>query len=325
MKGIKSIQRILILSVVFILLNTAGVAAQFISDDSVLTFESPNDSIDLSSAYFDYTDSTGIYFFYDVDTVTSSILTLSYDSISKAYGGAWSNEVLFLFDKDFDPSTMEDSIRVVLQDSTHKFVMPVPGTLNSPFGWRKWQYHYGDDLSLKTGDTVRSAFDGVVRIAKWGWGYGNCIIIRHLNGLETLYGHLSATKVVANQEVKAGDLIGLGGCTGRCYGAHLHFEIRYLGVPINPEYMVDIEGKKLKKDTIYLSKKSFQYITDTKKTATVATTTTYTGTGAWYTIKSGDTLSKIARYYGTTVSTICTLNGISATSILRIGQTLKIK
>ena len=138
---------------------------------------------------------------------------------------------------------MDDSIRIILEDNVgHCYSPPRIGRINSEFGWRRWQFHYGLDIGLNKGDTVRSAFDGVIRISKWGWGYGNVIVIRHTNGLETLYGHLSASKVVPNQFVKAGDVIGLGGSTGRSTGPHLHFEIRYLGVPINPNNFINTKN-----------------------------------------------------------------------------------
>jgi hypothetical protein len=302
---------------------------QNINDDTLNVFESPNDSLDLMSPYFDYTDSTGIYFFTSSDTVPNPMLTLSYDTLVQANGGAWSNELLFLYEKDFDPSIMEDSIRIVLQDTLgHYFHIPFPGIPSSGFGWRWRRYHYGVDINAHYYDTVRCAFDGVVRIAKYGWGYGNCVVVRHQNGLETLYGHNSVLKVVANQEVKAGDVLALAGCTGWCYGPHVHFEIRYLGIAIDPASLVDFANQKLWKDTIYLSKKDFQYLTKMKVTATIANSTNaYTGTGtvSYYTIKSGDTLSKIARYYGTTVNAICLLNGIKSTSILTIGKTIRVK
>lgn len=307
------------------------VFSQFINDDSSLIYESPNDSLDLTSKYFDATDSAGIYFFTGIDSVNYPILTLSYDSITKAYGGSWSNEVLFLYDTDFDPSKMEDSIRVVLQDDKgHCYYQPFPGYVSSGFGWRWRQYHYGVDINLHYGDTIRCAFDGVVRIAKYGWGYGNCVVVRHMNGIETLYGHMSVLKVVPNQVVKAGDILGLGGCTGKCYGPHLHFEIRYLGIAIDPTSLIDFQNYYVLKDTIYLSKKDFQYLNNFKKISTVGATyntgtTPYTGGATYYTVKSGDTLSKIARCYGTTVSAICALNGIYSGSILSIGKTLRVK
>ncbi|HNW98385.1 MAG TPA: peptidoglycan DD-metalloendopeptidase family protein [Bacteroidales bacterium] len=301
--------------------NTFTTFAQYINDDSLNIYESPNDSIDLTSEYF--TDSTGIYFFFDNDSITDNI-ALSYDSISKAYGGSWSNnDALFLYDKDFNPAIMNDSIKVILQDNEgHCYYEPVPGFITSNFGWRRWQYHYGVDLSLHTGDTVRCAFDGVVRISKWGGGYGNCVVIRHNNGLETLYGHLYKSKVVPNQVLKAGDIIGLGGSTGRSTGPHLHFEIRYLGIAINPNSLIDFKNQTLWNDTAFLTKKSFQYISTYKKGSYASK---YTGPGVYYSIKSGDSLSRIAVRYGTSVNAICKLNGIKSTTLLKIGRTIRVK
>lgn len=319
--------------VLLMLLSLSGFS-QSGDDDSLMIYESPNDSLDLTSRYFNATDSTGIYFFTGIDSASYPILTLSYDSITKAYGGSWSNEILFLYDSDFDPSKMVDSIRVVLQDDKgHCYYPPFPGVVSSGFGWRWRQYHYGMDINLHYGDTVRCAFDGVVRIAKWGWGYGNCVVVRHMNGLETLYGHMSSLKVVPNQVVKSGDVLGLGGCTGKCYGPHVHFEIRYLGIAIDPASLIDFQNEVVIKDTVYISKRTFQYLTNMKKVSSSVTSytgvntgsTTYSGSAVYYTVKSGDTLSKIARYYGTTVNAICALNGIYSGSILSIGKTLRVK
>ncbi|MBF0976287.1 MAG: M23 family metallopeptidase, partial [Bacteroidetes bacterium] len=99
---------------------------------------------------------------------------------------------------------------------------------------RRRRYHYGTDIGLKVGDSIVSVFDGTVRIVSYdAHGYGNYIVVRHNNGLESLYAHLSQTIAVENQKVKAGELIGLGGNTGRSTGPHLHFEFRFLGNPFN--------------------------------------------------------------------------------------------
>jgi len=283
--------------------------------DSVFVYESESDSMNIISGYFDVYDSLDLFFF----EADSSIASFAYipDSLTKSNGGGWSNDILFLFNKDFDPTKMEDSIKIILQDNEgHCFYPPRNGIVTSNFGWRRWQFHYGMDIDLNRGDTVRSAFDGVIRISKWGWGYGNVIVVRHLNGLETLYGHLSSSKVVVNQGVKAGDIIGLGGSTGRSTGPHLHFEIRYLGVPINPNTLIDFSNYTILKDTVYLTKRNFQYFSDVKKIA---------GNSKYYKIKKGDTLSKIALYYGTNVNAICRLNGIRATTILNIGRTIRVR
>jgi len=303
---------------VFVFLFSVSVPDTFAQqqDDTINVFESLNDSMNLSSAFFDVSDSMGIFFF-NIDSAAVSSMTYPSDSLTKAYGGDWSNEVLFFFNKDFDPSKMEDSIKIALQDNEgHCFYMPRQGILTSNFGWRRWQFHYGVDIDLNKGDTVRCAFDGVVRISKWGWGYGNVIVVRHLNGLETLYGHLSASKVVPNQPVKAGEMLGLGGSTGRSTGPHLHFEIRYQGAPLNPNSLIDITNGIVWKDTAYISKKSFRYVSDIKKVA---------GSAKYYTIKSGDSLSKIALKSGSNVSIICKLNGIKPTTILKVGRTIRVR
>ena len=286
------------------------------SGDTIIVFESLSDSMNLSSAYFDVSDSLGIFFFAPDSLVLTNDIIASPDSLAKAYGGDWSNEILFLFNKDYDPSKMEDSVRIVLQNNEGNcFNIPIQDIITSAFGWRRYQFHYGVDVELDRGDTIRCAFDGVVRISKWGWGYGNVVVVRHVNGLETLYGHLSASKVKANQSVKAGEMLGLGGSTGRSTGPHLHFETRYQGIPLNPEFLIDFKNYTVWKDTVYLTKKSFQYVSNIKKA---------TKNARYYTIRSGDTLSKIALKAGTTVSNLCRLNGLKSTSILRIGRTIRI-
>jgi LysM repeat protein len=294
----------------------ASMAQALPDDDTLNVFESHNDSLNITVGFYDTFDSLGSLFF-SPDSLPSAAVAYSSDSLTKAYGGDWSNDQLFLFDKDFDPSKMDDSIQVILQDEDgHCYFQPWSGVMTSNFGWRRWQFHYGVDLGLHTGDTVRCAFDGVVRVTKWGWGFGNVIVVRHTNGLETLYGHLSASKVKPNQKVKAGDMLGLGGSTGRSTGPHLHFEIRYKGAPINPNSLVDFKTFSVWKDTAYISKRSFHYVTDIKKVA---------GTANYYYIRSGDTLGGIAARYGTSVSALCRLNGISATTILRIGRAIRVR
>ncbi len=125
------------------------------------------------------------------------------------------------------------------------FVVPVKGRLTSPFGYRPrfGRIHKGVDLNLHVGDTVRSAFDGRIRITKYeGKGYGYYVVVRHDNGLETVYGHLSRFLVKPNQFVKAGEPIALGGNTGHSTGPHLHFETRFMGLAINPEAIIDFEN-----------------------------------------------------------------------------------
>ncbi|MCX6229903.1 MAG: peptidoglycan DD-metalloendopeptidase family protein [Bacteroidetes bacterium] len=143
------------------------------------------------------------------------------------------------------------------KEADNKFVFPCNGKIISPFGYRGRRIHAGTDIKLNLNDDVYAAFDGVVRMAKRYSGYGNFVVIRHKNGLETCYGHLNKIKVKVNQEVKAGDIIGLGGRTGRASTTHLHFETRFLGDAFNSAKLVDYTSNTLKLDTLVIDKNTF--------------------------------------------------------------------
>lgn len=141
------------------------------------------------------------------------------------------------------------------------FCAPVRGEVTSPYGWRPQfgRMHRGTDLRLSVGDTVRAAFDGKVRLTKYeARGYGYYVVIRHDNGLETVYGHLSRHLCKPNQRVKAGDPIALGGNTGRSTGPHLHFETRYLGLAVNPEAIIDFSNFTTHKDVFAFNKATYE-------------------------------------------------------------------
>ena len=199
------------------------------------------------------------------------------------------------------------------------FHMPTPSTkITSPFGPRWRRMHNGLDLKVNIGDTIVVAFDGKVRIVKYERrGYGKYVVIRHDNGLETVYGHLSKQLVEENQLVKAGEVIGLGGNTGRSTGSHLHFETRFLGIAINPIYMFDFPKQDIVADTYTFRK------TKGVKRAGSHDTQAADGTIRYHKVKSGDTLSRIAKLRGVSVSTLCKLNRIKPTTTLRIGQVLR--
>ena len=199
------------------------------------------------------------------------------------------------------------------------FHMPTPSTkITSPFGPRWRRMHNGLDLKVNIGDTIVAAFDGKVRIVKYERrGYGKYVVIRHDNGLETVYGHLSKQLVEENQLVKAGEVIGLGGNTGRSTGSHLHFETRFLGIAINPVYMFEFPKQDIVADTYTFRK--------TKGVKRAGSHDTQVADGAirYHKVKSGDTLSRIAKLRGVSVSTLCKLNRIKPTTTLRIGQVLR--
>lgn len=217
-----------------------------------------------------------------------------------------------------DPSTISEPIMLELP----RFSWPTPTTArpSSHFGPRRRRFHYGLDLALPTGEPIYAAFDGVVRISKRNRSYGNLVIIHHANGLETYYAHMSKRNVAAGDHVKSGDVIGLCGNTGRSFGSHLHFEIRYMGNAMNPEDVLDCSTHDLLSRTLTLSSNSVRKVAKGGKGGGTSTASS----GGWYRVRHGDTLEKIARRNGTTVRRLCQLNGISHNKTLHPGDRLKV-
>jgi murein DD-endopeptidase MepM/ murein hydrolase activator NlpD len=224
----------------------------------------------------------------------------------------WNTEAIF--DRENTAPFTHDTLCLDLSVTGDDFAMPCLGHLTSPFGPRRGRMHYGLDLKLRTGDPVVCAFPGVVRISRYNRSFGHVVVVRHHNGLETLYAHLSKRKVEPGHIVEAGDTLGLGGNTGRSHGSHLHFEVRFLDQPIDPSLIVDVENGQLKARTFEINKGTFASIAAAKATA---------GSRKYHAVRNGDTLSAVARRYGTSVPVLCKLNGISQRSVLRIGQRLR--
>ncbi len=220
----------------------------------------------------------------------------------------------------FDISLLnETSIIPLCSESSCGYVHPFLGDVTSNFGPRKRRFHYGIDIDLETGDYVGAAFDGKVRIVKKSQSYGNVVVIRHNNGLETFYAHLSKINVETGQNVFAGDIVGLGGNTGRSRGSHLHFEVRYMGQPINPNSIISFDERKLISNAFTLNKKTFSYVEEANKLAKKSK-----GKNRIHVVKKGDTLFALAKKYGTTVQVLCKKNRIKSTGTLRNGQKIKI-
>lgn len=244
------------------------------------------------------------------------------------YSGIWNNRYVNAYRSI---ENIPDTFTVNLAN----FTMPTMGYITSNFGPRRRRMHYGIDLKVQTGDTIYAAFDGKVRVKQYERrGYGYYLALRHPNGLETVYGHLSKFLVEEDDVVKSGDPIALGGNTGRSTGSHLHFEIRFLGNPINPIKIVDFENKVCHKDTYLVTADSYSRSSKGVNVNTLASTTTRSkanvknkyasGNVNYHRIKSGDTLGAIARKYGTTVSKICSLNSITTKTTLRLGKSLRV-
>ncbi len=228
----------------------------------------------------------------------------------------WNNE----FVQAYKDAVVPESYTVDLRG----FCMPTDHTkITDVFGYRprRRRAHYGLDVKVYVGDTIRAAFSGKVRIVKnqGRQGYGKFIVIRHDNGLETVYGHLSKQLVKTDQLVKAGEPIGLGGNSGRSTGSHLHFETRFLGIAIDPALMFDFEKQDVVGDsyTIYPKNSGGRKATGKDNKAQLAE-------GQYHKIKRGDTLSKIAAKYGVSVNKLCQLNHITTKSVLRIGSVLRL-
>lgn len=243
----------------------------------------------------------------------------------------WDSEMIHAF-KGEPLTSLPDSIDVRLTDETHGYHSPYKGKVISGFKWRGRHAHNGVDLPLHVGDTIRAAFDGIVRYAgvpSETGGYGNLLVIRHDNGLETYYGHLSAKLVQTDETVSAGEVIGLGGSTGHSTGPHLHFETRYHGKPFDPERIFDFEKGTVRDSVLLLRKEYFNlnshYNNGNETSGATAKPAKPSRPNVYYKVRSGDNLSKIARKYGTTVNAICKLNGIKSTSTLRPGQRLLIR
>lgn len=197
----------------------------------------------------------------------------------------------------------------------------------SDYGWRHKRMHRGVDLGYPVGTPVAAAWDGIVRISKGNntGGYGNLVVIRHNNGLETYYAHLSRRLVNPGQIVKAGDIIGLGGNTGRSYGAHLHFEVRYLGLDINPNKLIDFDNFKTKFDTMYVEGYSVSTPNPPSEEQKQAVAAQKPQTSAvYYKVRKGDNLGKIAAKYHTSVSKIKKLNHLRS-DFIRDGQRLRVR
>ena len=224
------------------------------------------------------------------------------------------------------------------------FCMPTTSkVITSNFGRRWGRMHKGIDVKVYIGDTIRSAFSGKVRIVKYeANGYGNYVVIRHYNGLETIYGHMSKHLVKENQIVKAGEPIGLGGNTGRSTGSHLHFETRLCGVALNPALMFDFRNQDVTGDTYMFHRDTYEnesvlankargksagddeaVAQETSSSKSRKQSSASSSDIRYHKVKRGETLSSIAKKRGTTIDKLCKLNHISKRMRIRPGQILR--
>jgi murein DD-endopeptidase MepM/ murein hydrolase activator NlpD len=242
---------------------------------------------------------------------------------------------------------LPDETKIDLRD----FCMPTPSrVITSNFGARWGRQHKGLDIKVYIGDTIRAAFSGKVRVVRnegLRKGYGMYIVIRHYNGLETYYGHLSKWLVKENQEVRAGDPIALGGSTGRSTGSHLHFETRLCGVALNPALMFDFRNQDVTGDFYTFKRSTYAHESaiatslrganstmnnggrfetdedDDSEMAIAAPEASFAPEVHFHKVKKGESLQSIARKRGMTIDALCKLNHIGKNIRLMPGQILK--
>ena len=247
------------------------------------------------------------------------------------------------------PDALPDQFSIWIVDSLDSYCCPYKATPRSLFGYRHGRRHQGIDLPLSTGTPIAAAFDGKVRISDYVSGYGNLVVLRHANGLETFYAHLSEAKVRSGDWVSAGDIIGLGGSTGRSTGPHLHFETRYRGAAFDPSWLIDFQTGTLRhrllkvrnwyfnpnqryvqnvddEDEIFRTDEEDRLLAEEQaKKEAAARAAAEAAAMRYHTVRSGDTLSAIARKYKTSVREICRLNGIKETTVLQVGRRLRVR
>lgn len=279
----------------------------------------------------------------------------------EVYTQHWDTTQVFAY-KSIELADLPPVIDLKLITSLDDFHYPIKGCVFSKYGPRGRRNHNGVDIPLKTGDPIYSVFDGRVRYARFNsGGFGNLIIVRHANGLETWYAHLSRNNVRAGDYVKSGQIIGYGGSTGRSRGPHLHFEMRYCDQTFDPEFIVDFESGNIRYQTFALEKSFFSIrsratdqleedddfenyafaasgegedptseeiiarLESNKGKSSSAKTAQSSGDAVYHKIVQNDYLGKLARRYGVTVGQICRLNNITENTTLKLGKTLRIK
>lgn len=227
-----------------------------------------------------------------------------------------------------DGRQLRDTVRLRLVDPARGRVatMPMAKTpTSSAFGPRWGRWHYGQDIDCETGDSVLAPFDGVVRVQLWdGYGYGNYIVLRHYNGLETLYGHLSKALVKPGDFVVAGQLIGWAGSTGRSTGSHLHYETRYEGNPFDPSTIYSFPEGRLSREELDITANLFDYFHRAQRYARPGQVRAGRNV-AYHKVRQGDILGKISRKYHVSIAQLCRLNHITTKTTLRLGRNLRIR
>ena len=200
-----------------------------------------------------------------------------------------------------------------------KFAFPTQNKIISRFGPRHGRMHKGTDIRSANGDTIFAAYDGMVIRSRYGYGFGNLIVIQHPNNITTYYAHLSRYLEKSGCRVKKGEPVGLAGSTGRATGSHLHFEIRENGHAYDPELVYDFKSVEIREDV-----ESVNNLAQLQRRLIPKGYSVNEGIPQYYTVRSGDSLWRISRKFKMSINHICNLNRINENSILKLGQPLKL-
>lgn len=278
------------------------------------------------------------------------------------YNKHWDTTQVFAY-RSIELVDLPPIVELKLISSLNDYCTPLRGKVFSKYGRRGRRNHNGVDIPLRTGEPIYAAFDGRIRYSKYNTGgFGNLVIVRHTNGLETWNAHLSKLNVAPNEYVKAGQVIGFGGSTGRSRGPHLHFEVRYCDQTFDPEFLFDFESGQLRYQTFALEKSFFNINSraseqldeddDFETMALLGSQTDDTSSedileriakaqeppkaapktavisqsgAVYHTIRQGDILGKLSLRYGVSIDQICRLNNISRATTLKLGRKLRVK
>lgn len=258
-----------------------------------------------------------------VEVIDSVLVGTEWVKIADYYA-VWDSRTIDPY--NINPLEFNEAIDIKLYDAAVNRYWSAPleeGKMTSTFGYRWGRWHTGTDLDLETGDPVYAAFDGIARIVGWdGNGYGRYVLLRHYNGLETLYGHMSKQTVETGQLVKAGDQLGLGGNTGRSYGAHLHFETRYEGNPFSPLGIYSFPANTINSDHFLLTGNVWDYLRG-GRTPDLSFKPKFKRT-VLHRVRSGETVSSIASRYGLSSSALIRKNHLTSRGRIRPGQKLRV-
>jgi len=304
----------------FIFINVQFSNAQVIEEDSVtVEDEGEPDEEEIDDSFTGYTD----LHYWDFMRIPGFHFDTTMIPSTNYYPFGWDTVTINPYKEDL--KEMSDTVLLHLKDSNDcMFHPPAIGELSSGFGFRAWgrrkKFHFGVDVKMEKGDPVYVIFDGVVRVAKRSADYGYVVLIRHYNGLETLYAHFYQLLTYTGAPVRSGDIIGLAGSTGHSTGPHLHFEVRFKGEKIDPNKIIYFPSGSLLDDNLQIDKSCFKHLYEVQ-----ANKLRQNRTGRYYKVHKGDTIATIAYEYGISVKHLTRLNGITAKTKLKPGRRIRVR